>query len=251
MADKIIPLNPNGNESEKIKFSDILYDFVEPFIDRYPDNVSLDEIFWDGVAAWNIAVMTAVLPDPDRKEALQMEAEDNPDNSFFWELIERKDSVFSIFDHIYEHIEFEREDGVDHLIVRVTSSESLFDQMIQDLAQPFESKLDDDGVVNRIALVISPKQKLIDWVNNLYPDDPITGATLDPNIYLISDEKEEPDEEYFKKRFDRYFKMELENWHPNKKEWPQRRTYKIFNEWFDVKVSAMIYDLEKTPLLKF
>jgi len=44
--------------------------------------------------------------------------------------------------------------------------------------------------------------------------------------------------------------MELDEWHDNRKEWPQKRNYKMFNLWFRVEISEMIYDLEKKPILK-
>ena len=57
-------------------------------------------------------------------------------------------------------------------------------------------------------------------------------------------------EAYLKKKFDKYFMMELDGWHTNKKEWPQRRTYKMFKEWFRIDISTAVYDLEKTPISK-
>lgn len=254
MADKIIPLNPNGNGSEKRKFSEILYDFVEPFIDRYPDDVYLEDIFWDGIAAWNVAVMSSLLPEQDRKGAQQVAIQDNDENIFFWEFIERKDKDFPDFDYLYDHIEFIIEGDEEHFVVEVRGLDSVFDRMDETLNQPFESTMDDDGVVDRTAVIIRPKQKFIDWFNDLYPDEPLTHEDIEPSIYLISDEGnhyEEAFEAHFKKRFDRYFKMELENWESNKKKWPQKRTYKMFIEWFDVQVSGMVYDMEKTPILKF
>ena len=44
--------------------------------------------------------------------------------------------------------------------------------------------------------------------------------------------------------------MELNDWHDNKKEWPQKRNYKMFKLWFRVEISEMIYDLEKKPVSK-
>jgi hypothetical protein len=126
--------------------------------------------------------------------------------------------------------------------------------MAETLSQPFNAIMDDAGVVNRIAVIIRPKQKLIDWVNNLYPGEPISLDEIELSIYLIDAEEEHSEEAFeshFKKRFDRYFQLELENWHTDKKKWPQKRTYKMFREWFDVQVSGMVYDMEKTPILKF
>lgn len=52
------------------------------------------------------------------------------------------------------------------------------------------------------------------------------------------------------KKYDKFFMMELDEWHKNKKEWPQIRSYKTFKQWFKVDISKMIYDLEKRPIVK-
>lgn len=44
--------------------------------------------------------------------------------------------------------------------------------------------------------------------------------------------------------------MELDDWHMNKKEWPQKRNYKMFKEWFQIDFSSMVYDMEKRPVSK-
>jgi hypothetical protein len=69
------------------------------------------------------------------------------------------------------------------------------------------------------------------------------------NIYLV-DDKIDDVEKWLKKKFDKFFMMELDEWFENKKDWPQKRNYKMFKQWFQVDVSTMIYDLEKNPVLK-
>ncbi|MDD3685909.1 MAG: hypothetical protein PHE56_03990 [Bacteroidales bacterium] len=38
--------------------------------------------------------------------------------------------------------------------------------------------------INRNAIVIKPKKPFFDWINGIYPDDPITNVE-EGNIYLI------------------------------------------------------------------
>lgn len=66
-------------------------------------------------------------------------------------------------------------------------------------------------------------------------------------IYLINDQIDDL-KNWIKKKYDKFFKLELEGWHTNKKEWPQKRDYKMFKQWFRVDVSISIFDLEKTSL---
>ncbi len=44
--------------------------------------------------------------------------------------------------------------------------------------------------------------------------------------------------------------MELTEYHEIKKEWPQKRSYKMFRQWFQINVSTIVYDLEKRPVIK-
>ena len=81
----------------------------------------------------------------------------------------------------------------------------------------------------------------------MYPDEIEEMKTT--NTYLISEGIEDVDV-WLKKKFDKIFSFELEFWHLNKKEWPQKRNYKMFQEWFQVDVSTMIYDFEKMPVFK-
>jgi hypothetical protein len=60
-----------------------------------------------------------------------------------------------------------------------------------------------------------------------------------------TDDKIDDVEKWLIKKFDKFFMMELDEWCANKKEWPQKRNYKMFKLWFKVEISEMIYDLEK------
>jgi hypothetical protein len=55
---------------------------------------------------------------------------------------------------------------------------------------------------------------------------------------------------WVKKKFDKLFTFELEAWNDNKKEWPQKRNYKMFKQWFQVAISTLVYDLENKPISK-
>lgn len=104
--------------------------------------------------------------------------------------------------------------------------------------------------INRNAIVVKPRKPFFDWINYLYPDSPVTGIT-EANIYLVR-EKDNNDqiEKWIKKNFDQIFVNELNNWHTLENDWPQKRTFKLFKEWFDYEIHSMIYDLEETDIEK-
>jgi hypothetical protein len=104
--------------------------------------------------------------------------------------------------------------------------------------------------INRNAIVVKPKQVLFDWVNSIYPDSPIE-AVNESTVYLIKEkDSNEAIEKWLKKNFDNIFQNELNNWHTDEKDWVQKRTYKLFTEWFDIEIHSMILDLEETAITK-
>ena len=111
-----------------------------------------------------------------------------------------------------------------------------------------------ENFINRNAIVLSPKQPFYDWLNEVFPEDEfseennIDGAY----IYLIDNNIENALElkKWLRKKFDKFFTRTLEDWLSNKKEWPQKRNFKMFNEWFHVSWSTSVFDLEESPVLK-
>ncbi|HSH52090.1 MAG TPA: hypothetical protein VK982_10255, partial [Bacteroidales bacterium] len=81
-------------------------------------------------------------------------------------------------------------------------------------------------------------------------DDPIV-ITEENNIYLIKEmDSNEHVLNWVKVNFDQIFVNELNNWYTDEKAWPQKRTYKMFSEWFDIEINSMIVDLEDFPVTK-
>ena len=57
-------------------------------------------------------------------------------------------------------------------------------------------------------------------------------------------------EKWLQKNFDSIFQNELNNWHTDEKDWVQKRTYKLFKEWFDIEIHSMILDMEDSVIKK-
>jgi hypothetical protein len=105
--------------------------------------------------------------------------------------------------------------------------------------------------VNRSAILVKPNKPFIDWVNYVYPDT-IVDNEVEATTYLIriKDNNEEI-EKWLKKNFDKIFRNELNDWHTEESEWPQKRTYKTFKEWFTLEISNLVLDTEDDDILKF
>lgn len=101
--------------------------------------------------------------------------------------------------------------------------------------------------INRNAIIISPKQPLIDWVNAIYPDEVKmeikSGSHDESNVYLIP-EMEDIEESltYLEQNYERYLEFELFEWTQDEALWPKKLSWKLFNEWFCISIQTMIFD---------
>jgi hypothetical protein len=104
--------------------------------------------------------------------------------------------------------------------------------------------------IDRNAISIKSKKPLFDWVNSIYPDRPVD-TREEGNIYLIRErDSNEEIEKWLKRNFDKIFQNELNDWYTDEGVWPQKRTFKMFQQWFDYEIHSMILDLEETEITK-
>lgn len=104
--------------------------------------------------------------------------------------------------------------------------------------------------INRNAIVVKPKKPFFDWLNHLFPEDPMHEKP-ETNIYLIKEKNSNEEiERWISRNFDQLFQNELNDWHTDERAWPQKRTYKLFKEWFDFEIHSMVLDLEETEITK-
>lgn len=105
--------------------------------------------------------------------------------------------------------------------------------------------------INRNAIVVKSKKPLFDWINSLYKEEPQFPEIREDAIYLLRNMKSKEEiDKWLKRDFDKIFKSELFGWHTDEQDWPQNRTFMMFKEWFDYDIISLIFDLEKTDILK-
>lgn len=103
---------------------------------------------------------------------------------------------------------------------------------------------EDFGSINRSLLFISYKQPFYDWLKHHDKETDIT-EVLEGNAYLLPQfEFQEELEDYLSKNFDRFFISELFDWYTFSTMWPKKRTWKMFNEWFEIKHTVMVLDAD-------
>ena len=106
--------------------------------------------------------------------------------------------------------------------------------------------------INRTVVTISPKQPYTDWANSFEDDGPdLDPSELHSTALLIPDSYDEFSyEKFIKKNYSEIFEFELEAWMSDPDEFPKNRTYKKFNEWFEVRVSDTVLDLGSDPIVE-
>ncbi len=106
--------------------------------------------------------------------------------------------------------------------------------------------------VNRTALIVSLKKPFIDWVKYVDPETEFPGEKHDiKTVYLLPEDSDNGRwERYLKKNFSTIFEQELEAWFTDESVWPQDRSWKVFNEWFDYEMHSIVFDMVSKPIEK-
>lgn len=105
--------------------------------------------------------------------------------------------------------------------------------------------------IDRNAILVRPKRPFFDWANGVFNSGPPINEKDECNVYLIREmDSNEAVLRWVRTHFDDVFVNELNDWCTDEGRWPQKRTYVLFSEWFDVEVHSMVLDLEDGPVTK-
>ncbi len=252
MKNNVIDLFGNKNivPNTGVKYSTLLEKFIAQFQNEFLDVEYFEDIIDFAINAWNMANINIIMPNEDFEKAMgSIEQEEEESISLLKKMMEHKEEKYKVFTNFIVDFELKETSGNPILSVITQEEETYLSNMMNTLDNEVTHNDFEENYINRIAIIIKPLQPFIDWHNNLYPDSTINETDIDINLYLVNDQIDDL-EKFLKKKFDKFFMLELENWHTNKKEWPQRRNYKMFKLWFRVETSEIVYDLEKKPVLK-
>jgi hypothetical protein len=94
----------------------------------------------------------------------------------------------------------------------------------------------------------------VDWLNSIpgeKSDYTLEKMPKEHATYLIP-EFFGPDEvwEHIKKIYLQIFEFELFAWYTPEELWPQKRTWKMFQEWFEVEINSEVFDLVEGDIEK-
>jgi hypothetical protein len=105
-------------------------------------------------------------------------------------------------------------------------------------------------LVNRMAIVVRPKEPYCAWARSLDAEAPTgcmaVGAFC--NVYLVDEGDIQHPEKVLRRHYADIFVEMLASWYRDESTWPARRTLTLFQEWFEAEVVEMVFDLSQRPL---
>lgn len=109
--------------------------------------------------------------------------------------------------------------------------------------------------INRFAVIVRPLQPYADWANSAPvrgTDDMVSLEELqDDALVVLTPEKDTLEEAlaWLKKYKPQIFEEELESWCTDRATWPEKRTARLFDQWFELEMHSMVYDAVDEPIL--
>lgn len=105
--------------------------------------------------------------------------------------------------------------------------------------------------VNRVAIVVAPREPYLAWAQSLEGDLTIDELPRDDwaTVYLVDVHGDRVDRTAILRRhWQAIFDEQLFSWSQDQRVWPKKRTFRMFLEWFDVRVVEMVFDLGRAML---
>ncbi len=108
--------------------------------------------------------------------------------------------------------------------------------------------------INRFAVVIHPLKPFMEWVNSPTvrgKDDlvPLEALQEDATV-ILTPEMDTTDAalNWLKNLKSKLFEMELESWCTDRSTWPEKRSARLFDQWFDLEVHTLVFDAVDEPI---
>ena len=104
-------------------------------------------------------------------------------------------------------------------------------------------------MLNRSAIILRPAQPYLDWARSVGQSDLEPHREGEQTIWLvpeIGDEQER--DEILLEGWSALFENMLGEWHTVEADWPQGRTFEMFQQWFEIEVHTLVIDIVDGPL---
>lgn len=101
--------------------------------------------------------------------------------------------------------------------------------------------------INRHLVILMPRQPALDWIKRVDPNPPnlsLDDVRQDQNAFLIPEtDGQEDAERWIQRRWAMFFENFLNEWYTEPACWPQKRTFKMFKEWFEIQYHSMVWEM--------
>lgn len=250
---KVRKLQGIDNNTEKGDNYILLFqEFLKPFLNDFKNNLNIEKIIFKTVDVWNSANIQIAFEEENYEEVFEELYGEDDDFEVLKKMAQIKLSKYDYLIDCIKDVEIIEENNRTILKFKTENTESYLMGMMSEtngFADAF--KENEEGYINRSALVLTIKEPFVNWLNKMYAEDDHSEVTKDSNVYLIDDIEDVVGvEKWLKKKYKLFFEKELEAWITDKKYWPKKRTYKMFTEWFSIKISTAVYDLKDSPVSK-
>ena len=109
----------------------------------------------------------------------------------------------------------------------------------------FQYRSDMFPLINRNIAIIKPRAPFLEWLESLPDwdlDITLEDLRSDCTVFLIPELDDEDAIKYIEDMHKEIFEYELDSWHRDESLWPEKRTLKLFREWFDIELHSMVLD---------
>lgn len=108
-------------------------------------------------------------------------------------------------------------------------------------------------IINRDAVVLKGKKPVVDWINSIDPENPVSLDDLreDSTVILLPPCNGKEEALFIvESNYEALFFGEIEGWIADDSMWPEGVTLETFREWFDVEYHSMIFDAVEEDIEK-
>lgn len=108
--------------------------------------------------------------------------------------------------------------------------------------------MSDFYAINRYVLLVRPSKAMVEWINQIYPDDPVAyEASMkedNTDVYLIPDMDDmEEALEWLKENFELFLENTLDEWCADESLWPKTLDWAAFERLCDYTLQSNVLDV--------
>ncbi len=246
----------NDNEA----YSSMLLDLINPYLETPPNPMDLENKLQLGIIAWNMALSKSMgypafkqlFDDTMNASGIMGTGVDMVKN-----LMKAKKQKYDNHQKFIENYNLDiYGKGGTKISLTTKSIMDFVNDTIMDNDDDFDEDDDDleyeEGYVNRNAILVRPKPAFWNWLQQKDKDFTGPDPFMKNTVYLVNErDSVEETSQWVKKNFNRIFINELEAWGVDEGQSPQKRTYKMFIEFFEVEFHSEVMDLEEEPVSKW